>query len=151
MLGISWSNCSHLEARESVTANVSNTSKRTEEARHAAQAADTNATRSVQISNIIGLTDQIAFQSNALAYNGGVEATWAGDADKVFGGFAQEFREFAERSPGTAKQTRRSFAAQNHVRAIALAAQSMASRSAPRRAALKYGKAVPNQDEWQKF
>jgi methyl-accepting chemotaxis protein len=91
-------------ARQVVAAADEDAKKGTIVVRQAVEAMDAIAKSSGQISQIIGVIDEIAFQTNLLALNAGVEAARAGDAGRGFAVVASEVRALAQRSADAAKE-----------------------------------------------
>ncbi len=92
------------EASQLVARTRTGAEKSGEIVRHAVDAMHQIERSSSEISNIIGVIDDIAFQTNLLALNAGVEAARAGEAGKGFAVVAQEVRELAQRSAAAAKE-----------------------------------------------
>jgi methyl-accepting chemotaxis protein len=91
-------------ARAAVHTAKSGASRGEEIVRRAVSAMGEIEKSSSQISQIIGVIDEIAFQTNLLALNAGVEAARAGDAGKGFAVVASEVRALAQRSADAAKE-----------------------------------------------
>jgi methyl-accepting chemotaxis protein len=72
--------------------------------REAVFAMDAIHASSHQITQTIGVIDEIAFQTNLLALNAGVEAARAGEAGRGFAVVASEVRALAQRSATAAKE-----------------------------------------------
>ena len=77
--------------------------KTSKEAMEAIQAL---ADSSRRMAEIVGMMDEIAFQTNILALNAAVEAARAGEHGRSFAVVASEVRGLAQRSAGAAKQVR---------------------------------------------
>lgn len=86
-----------LEKASAATGVMADTTKAMDGIKHSSDA----------IGEIISVIDGIAFQTNVLALNAGVEAARAGDAGRGFAVVAQEVRSLAEQSAKSANEIKR--------------------------------------------
>lgn len=92
------------QAREVVSAATADAEKTGVIVRRAVEAMADIEKSALQISQIIGVIEEIAFQTNLLALNAGVEAARAGEAGRGFAVVASEVRALAQRSASAAKE-----------------------------------------------
>ncbi len=91
-------------ARQSVRAVRTEAEESGDVVARAVEAMSAIHTSATEVAKIIGVIDEIAFQTSLLALNAGVEAARAGDAGRGFAVVAQEVRALAQRSAESAKE-----------------------------------------------
>ncbi|MDO8359948.1 MAG: methyl-accepting chemotaxis protein [Devosia sp.] len=100
-------NAKRAEAASTRARSVSKTAEETGEVMQKSnEAMERISSSSSKISNIIGMIDDIAFETNLLALNASVEAARAGDAGKGFAVVAVEVRRLAQSAAGASSEVK---------------------------------------------
>lgn len=104
--GVSNTATAALETNRSADVAHSSVQRSSDVMQSAIAAIEAIASSSEKVAAIIGMIDEIAFQTNLLSLNAGVEAARAGDAGRGFAVVANEVRSLAQRSADSARQIR---------------------------------------------
>lgn len=104
--GVSNTATAALETNRSADVAHSSVQRSSDVMQDAMVAIEEIAASSEKVAAIIGMIDEIAFQTNLLSLNAGVEAARAGEAGRGFAVVANEVRSLAQRSADSAKQIR---------------------------------------------
>ena len=95
---------SSITTKDIISAAKNDVAGNADTVRRAVKAMQTIRASSEKIGSIIGVIDEIAFQTSLLALNAGVEAARAGEAGRGFAVVASEVRALAQRSADAAKE-----------------------------------------------
>ncbi|MBF9034775.1 HAMP domain-containing protein [Rhodobacterales bacterium HKCCE2091] len=100
--------------------------------RHSAQSMSSIQAASEKIARVVGVIDDIAFQTSLLALNAGVEAARAGESGRGFAVVASEVRALAMRCSDAAREIKELIAESNQVIGEGVAASGQAGQSLDR-------------------